>query len=711
MRLLRALALVFSCVLMCAQAHAQTQSQSPARGDEVLRIGDVLTLQLPGEASVSKDYQIDRRGRIALPEVGFVQLAGRTIEEATKDTRTALARAYRDLGRLTLVLKERRLPLTVLGYVRNPGPVELPGDATLQMAIMASGGLMQGAQLDRVIVTDASGKRVEFDYKAYLDSGDESLLPKLKPLDQIFVPASPLIPKVQVEFDGRTLAQSGDGADESRSVKVFGEVGSPAVYSWKPGMSVIDALMRAGGVTRYSSVEQIRILNKAGPVVFNLQAYLDSGDAAHLPPLEPGATIFVPKQLEEIRRSAQTVYVMGEVAKPGAYEGKPGATFIDILANAGGPTRFAETRQIRVIRADGSIVPVDLPRFTDQGGALPPINPGDTIFVPEKIDNNEPSWLKVAPTRAVQVLGAVLKPGRYEWSDEMSLFDLIATAGGPIARSDIARVQVTRQENGVARTITFDMAAFLNQGGQAKDVPRIRAGDVIMIPELPVDPNENKAQWVRQAPEQSIYVMGQVVIPGRYAFNDKLGFLDILTAANGPTSAADLRSVRVTQRGRKGSQVVTVNLARYFATGDETLLPKVRPGDVIYVPDRVRDYLDQPVSGAVRVMGAINRPGRYPFSDNVTLLDLLAEAGGPSADAMANRIVVVQLAGQRKQARVFDLVDFVKTGDIARVPLVRGGDLVYVPRMGDNAWRKALDEVRDGASMLSVLALARALGL
>jgi protein involved in polysaccharide export with SLBB domain len=137
----------------------------------------------------------------------------------------------------------------------------------------------------------------------------------------------------------------------------------------------------------------------------------------------------------------------------------------------------------------------------------------------------------------------------------------------------------------------------------------------------------------------------------------------------------------------------------------------VRPGDVIYVPDRVRDYLDQPVSGAVRVMGAINRPGRYPFSDNVTLLDLLAEAGGPSADAMANRIVVVQLAGQRKQARVFDLVDFVKTGDIARVPLVRGGDLVYVPRMGDNAWRKALDEVRDGASMLSVLALVRALGL
>jgi protein involved in polysaccharide export with SLBB domain len=679
--------------------------------DDALRIGDVVTIHLPGESGVSKDYQIDRRGRITLPEVGPIELQNRSLEQATTETRAALGRAFRDLTRLTLTLKERRLPLTVLGYVRNPGLVELAGEATIQMALMASGGLIQGAQLDRIIITDANGKRTDFDYKAYLDSGDEKLLPKLKPLDQIFVPASPLTGKVQVEFDGRTLAASGDGSDEARSVKVFGEVGAPAVYSWKPGMNVMDVLMRAGGVTRYASVEQIRVLNKSGPVLFNLQSYLDSGERAQLPNIDAGATIFVPKQIEEIRRSAQTVYVMGEVAKPGAYEGKAGTTFIDILANAGGPTRWADTKNIRVIRVDGTREPVDLPRFTEQGGTLPPVNPGDTIFVPEKADNNEPSWLKVAPTRVVQVLGAVLKPGRYEWSDEMSIFDLIATAGGPLARSDISRVQIVKSTPQGATSFVFDMASYLNKGGSAADVPPIRAGDIVMIPELPNDPNENKAQWTRQAPEQSIYVMGQVIIPGRYAFNDKLGFLDILTATNGPTPSADLRNVRITQRGRKGSQVITVNLARYFATGDESLLPRVRNGDVIYVPDRNKDYLDQPASQVVRIMGAINRPGRYPFGDSVTLIDLLTEAGGPAGDAMQDRIVVVQLSGQRKQARVFSLIDFVKTGDIERVPLVRGGDLVYVPRIGDNTWKKALDEFRETTSLFSILALVRALGL
>lgn len=705
-----ALAALFALLALAIspQAHAQNQSQA---GEDALRIGDILTINLPGEPGLSKDYQIDRRGRITLPEIGAIELQNRSVEQASVETRAALGRAFRDLSRLTLVLKERRLPLTVLGYVRNPGLVELAGEATIQMALMASGGLIQGAQLDRIIITDANGKRTEFDYKAYLDSGDEKLLPKLKPLDQIFVPASPLTGKVQVEFDGRTLAASGDGSDEARSVKVFGEVGAPAVYSWKPGMNVMDVLMRAGGVTRYASVEQIRVLNKSGPVLFNLQSYLDSGERAQLPDIDAGATIFVPKQLEEIRRSAQTVYVMGEVAKPGAYEGKAGTTFIDILANAGGPTRWADTKNIRIIRNDGTREPVDLPRFTEQGGTLPPVNPGDTIFVPEKADNNEPSWLKVAPTRVVQVLGAILKPGRYEWSDEMSIFDLIATAGGPLTRSDISRVQIVKSTPQGATSIVFDMASYLNKGGSAADVPTIRAGDIVMIPEMSNDANENKAQWTRQTPEQSIYVMGQVIIPGRYAFNDKLGFLDILTATNGPTPSADLRNVRVTKRGVKGSQVITVNLARYFATGDETLLPKVRNGDVIYVPDRNKDYLDQPASQVVRIMGAINRPGRYPFGDSVTLLDLLTEAGGPSADALQDRIVVVQLSGHRKQARVFSLIDFVKTGDIERVPLLRGGDLVYVPRVGDNTWKKALDEFRETTSLFSILALVRAMGL
>lgn len=691
-----------------------------AGAEEVLRIGDVLTIVLPGETALNKDFPVDRKGQVTLPEVGAMPVAGMPIEEVAARIRGRLTKAFRDLDRLQVSLKERRLPVTVLGYVKTPGPVDLPGDATVQMAINAAGGLAQGAQLDRMQVRRGK-ETLAFDYKKYLDTGDPAVLPALQPLDTVFVPASPLTGNVQIDFDGRTLAQAGDGDDQRTAIKVFGEVNTPASFAFKPESTVVDMIMRAGGVTRYAGVEQIRIISQGKPILFNLQSYLDSGDRALLPAIQAGATIFVPRQVEEVRRGALTVYVMGEVAKPGAFETNKDATFIDILANAGGPTRFADTRQIRLLRANGKVEMVDLVQYTENPGraALPAVRPGDAMFVPEKTDTNEPSWLKIPPQRAVQVMGAVVRPGRYEWSDEMSLLDLLAQTGGPTARADVAHVRVLKNEKDKARPVLFDLGTFLEKGGSLSSLPKVRAGYVVVVPELPQDPSDNKAQWIRQASDHSIYVMGQVGAPGRYAFTDQLHFLDILAAANGPTTGADLRNIRVSHRNSAGggpaggsgtgSRVSKVNLARYFQTGDETVLPKVLPGDVIFVPDRAGEWLDLSKESTVRVLGSVSRPGRYRFADDMTILDLLAEAGGPSNDAYQEKIVVVNLSCCKDQAQLFDLVDFARTGDFRKLPVLRAGDTVYVPNIGQSNWKLFMDGVRDVVSILSILALAGAL--
>ncbi len=185
------------------------------------------------------------------------------------------------------------------------------------------------------------------------------------------------------------------------------------------------------------------------------------------------------------------------------------------------------------------------------------------------------------------------------------------------------------------------------------------------MPSLPESPIDNKAKWVQLAKEDVIYIMGQVQIPGRYAFNKNMSFLDILSAANGPTQTADLRNVRVSHRGLPGSKVTQVNLAQYFATGDDKLLPRVKTGDVIFIPDRAnKEWFDDSKESTVRVLGAVARPGRYRFDNSMTLLDLLAEAGGPTSDAYQQKIVVVNLGCCREQARIFDLIQFAKTGDI-----------------------------------------------
>lgn len=307
----------------------------------------------------------------------------------------------------------------------------------------------------------------------------------------------------------------------------------------------------------------------------------------------------------------------------------------------------------------------------------------------------------------MRVLGAVRSPGRLEWSDEMSLIDLIAQVGGPNEHGDIRNVEIIQGDHG--SQVRFDLKTFLEHGGSATTLPVIHPGYIITVPELPQSPNDSRATWTQLSADRSIYVMGAVGHPGRYAFEEKLSFLDIISAADGPTSGADLFNIRVSHRGEGRDRVTKVNLAQYFETGDDRLLPHVKPGDVIFFPDRGRNWLEQSPGSTVRLLGAVNKPGRYEFNDGMTILDLLAEAGGPSSQAYQEKIVVVNLSCCANEARIFDLVKFAKTGDFTRLPVVRAGDTVYIPSTEQSDWAIFMENVKDAVSVLTIFGLFKVL--
>ncbi|WP_431685761.1 SLBB domain-containing protein [Hahella sp. NBU794] len=675
-----------------------------------LQPGDQLYLGLTGEQAFNRNFPVDREGRILLPEAGPVKIAGQSLSAATQMIQLALGQVYRDVERLQVTLAERNLIIDVSGYVENPGSVLTPIAGDVQTAITLAGGLLPGAQLDRMQI-QRGDDIIYFSYKAYLDSGDRSSLPPLRSLDRLFIPASPLIGNVQIDFDAQTLAASGDASDDRQAVRIFGEVKSPGRFNYEPDYSVIDAIMRAGGVTRYAAVEQIKIISDSAPYNFNLKRYLESGDASLLPQLKPNSTIFVPIQQDEIKAGANVVYVMGEVFKPGAFEGKPGATLLDIMANAGGPTRFAESRQIRILKADGAVIPFDLQAYTEGVSrvALPEVAPGDAVFVPEKTDVNEASWLKTPPDRAVEIIGQVYNPGRFEWSDEMTLMDLLGHAQGPTARADIANIKIMRRSGDKVLSSTFNLDRFIKYGGDLSEIPQLDAGTSVIIPELPQDPSDNKAQWVRQAKENSIYIMGQVGAPGRYMFNEEMTFLDILSAADGPNGSADIHNIRVVHRDGAQARISKLNLALYFETGDQTLLPVVKPGDSIFVPEKDRNWLEESKENTVRVLGSVNKPGRYRFSDDMTVLDLLAQAGGATASAYIERIVVVNTSCCADSASSFDLESFVKEPDMSKLPVLRPGDTLYIPDKSDSHWATLSSSLEGVFKIISVVGIIGAL--
>lgn len=701
---------IIQVLLIIVMLSPLSVSQAKEKKD-VVRVGDIISIMLPGEDSLNKGFQVDKQGRLILPEIGPISVVGKTEAQMVSTVTLNLKTILQDLTNLQVFISKRQLIVNIQGYVKQPGEYTLSDGDSVQLALYAAGGLRSGAQLNRLQLR-RSNKVTTFNYKAFLDSGNQALLPTLQSLDTLFIPASPMVGNIEQEFDPAKLSQAGDAADGKKAIKVFGEVNSPGTFSYKDGSNLVDVLMRAGGVTRYAGVEQIRVISKNQPALFNLKRYLDTGDSSLLPPLEVGSTIFVPKQEEEIKSGSNMVYVMGEVAKPGAFEGKKGATFMDILANAGGPTRFAESRQIRVIKANGAVINFDLSGYTEGTNYQrpPAIAAGDAIFVPEKTDMNEKSWLKIAPSRAVRVLGEVQHPGRIEWSDEMSFLDLLAHVGGPTLRGDTTRIEiVTPDASGKNHVYTFNLDSFISKGKPDSALPTIRAGATIRVHDLPQDPSDNKSQWVRQSSDSSIYVFGQVNAAGRYRFTNDMHFLDILSAADGPTMDADIHNIRITHRDKSYARVSKLNLALYFETGDESLLPKVKTGDTIYIPEKNRIWVDESKETTIRVLGAINKPGRYRFNDSMTLLDLLAEAGGPSDVAYLEKISVVNHSLNEGQARTFDLVEFSRTADFRSIPVLRAGDTVYIPNKDESTMEQVRVVMKDVFQVVATIALIGAL--
>ena len=673
----------------------------------IIQPGDIVTVNLPGEEGFNSDFLIDRDGTISLPEVGQISLGGMSLEEAEKHIFQALSSVYLGLDKLSVLVKERRLLVTVLGFVENPGQVEIPDTGNVQTAINLAGGLKDGAQLNKLQL-QRGNEIIPFSLKKYLDTGDALILPPLQSLDTIFVPSSPDLSSVY----GQTGAEATSGIDptEDRSaVRVFGEVFRPSSFSFVEGMTIVDALLRAGGVTRHASVEQIRMIDDGEPILFNLKKYLDTGDFGQLPILKEGATVYVPMQVDAVNGGGRVVYVMGQVQKPGAFETGEKVTFLDVLANAGGPNRYADTSTVRVLRADGNVVRFNLQEYAEGGDVkLPSIFPGDAIFVSQKnmlVDN---SWLKIPTSSSVRMIGAVQKPGRYLWSEGINFMDMLSHVGGPTEKADISRVKiVSTGDNGKAISRDFNLQHFIERGGNWNSLPKLGGGVTVIFPDLPEDPSDNKSQWVRLSSEQAIYIMGAVISPGRYAFNDEMGVLDILSAAQGPTEESDLTNIRIIHRNGLAPRVSRLNLVEYFETGDETLLPHVANGDSIFIPSRNRSWVQKKSYETIRVLGSVKTTGRYDFSSDMTILDILAQAGGPTNTALVEKIIIVNSVADKNQAYTFNLVEFMKDPDLEKLPVLRAGDTIFIPDVKNTKWAYFMDIVRDTLSMVSVLNMTK----
>ena len=190
---------------------------------------------------------------------------------------------------------------------------------------------------------------------------------------------------------------------------------------------------------------------------------------------------------------------------------------------------------------------------------------------------------------------------------------------------------------------------------------------------------------VTQYNSKVVVISGAVSTPGQYHFEKIPNILGVIREAGGALPEADLSGVTVIRQRDDKVDVIDVDLLKYIKSGDLSKMPALMPKDMINVPLSPYGVSAEIMTGRsfegkniYFIYGAVGEPGVKQLSEDIELLDAIADAGGitPEAD-LKNVRVVMKDVGYSSVLKI-DLKKYTDTGRPERYTL-RPEDTIYIP--------------------------------
>ena len=299
------------------------------------------------------------------------------------------------------------------------------------------------------------------------------------------------------------------------------------------------------------------------------------------------------------------VNVMGEVKVPGTYFLSSLSSVYHALYRAGGFTDLGSLRNIQLIRNGKTIAKVDVYDFLVKGKTSEDVilQDGDIVLVPTY-------------DMIVDAAGKVKRPMKYEMKDGESVKTLLDFAGGFRGDAYKGNVNIVRRNGSEYQIYTVDSDEYATFS--LMDTDSLTVGEVINRYANRVD------------------VEGAVYRPGSYQLSEKINTVSkLIEVAAGLKGDAFLdRAIIHREKKDLTLEVVPVNL-RDLLNGT---IPDValQENDILYVSS-IHDIKDL---GTVTVNGEVARPGDFVFAENMTIEDVIMQAGGLLESASTVKIDV-----------------------------------------------------------------------
>ncbi|HEY3414279.1 MAG TPA: SLBB domain-containing protein [Armatimonadota bacterium] len=346
--------------------------------DYVITSGDSLNIKVVGEPDYSRSFTVNDEGNIFVPNIGNVVATGKTADELKAELTKKLSDLIKNPVVTVEITSPTNTTVLVSGEVKTPGDVKLKADYRLMDVIQKAGGftdnadrakaviLRKGETQPRVVDLDALF-RGDMTKNELMETGDTLYVPpkaqgKVKILGEVTTPGEKdfklkLTPMEAVTLAGgfkdnadksAVVIQHKDGTqvtvdldaeargedspltknlylteddtvmvpnNKNNQVIVLGAgVKTPGTFGYEPGMTVSDALTKAGGFVERARTKDIKIIHKKGtPASVNYEQFINKGDVTQNIPLERGDTVTVGQDPVKERRNSGLEGAMGTI--------------------------------------------------------------------------------------------------------------------------------------------------------------------------------------------------------------------------------------------------------------------------------------------------------------------------------------------------------------------------------------------------------------
>ncbi len=400
---------------------------------------------------------------------------------------------------------------------------------------------------------------------------------------------------------GRSKLSVTLGNIRSIRVTIIG-ANKPGNYTVLSLTTAFNALFVAGGPTSFGSFREIELIrnNKVYKKI-DLYRFMISGDQSDNVTLRDNDVIRIPSYKARVD-------VEGYVKRPGYFEVLEGETFQDLLKYSSGFSDSAYRASIRVTQ------------FTEKELKVKDISADNySSYHPQEGDFISVDKVLQRFSNRVIISGAVFRPGIYELTPGLTVFDLIKRADGLTEDAYAGRAQIFR--------LNEDLSKGVLSFNALSTAPVILKREDSVVVKSIFDLRD----------EYYISIQGEVRKPDFYTYSDSLTLKDIILQAGGLTDAAYPQRIEVarlinrdtvTNKDLRASEIININGWEDLASQSKNI--QLKPYDVITIR-RKPGYVEMQT---VKVVGEMQYPGLYVLAKREERVsDILKRAGGFTPEA------------------------------------------------------------------------------